>query len=108
MPADDLTFLFGEFVPRCTHDIDKTFDYQTLQYMAAGEVELMIGPRSFLLKGANFWSCYPGPRISFHVASGRKTWAHRYIAFRGPLVKRWEHDGLFPIEPQPLSGTRGI
>ncbi len=69
--------------------------------MAAGEVELMIGPRSFLLKGANFWSCYPGPRIAFHVASGRKSWAHRYIAFRGPLVERWARDGLFPIEPQP-------
>src|SRR5439155_12312078 len=101
MPLDDLTFLFGEFVPRCTHVIDKTFDdYQTLQYMAAGEVELSIGEQKRLLKGRNFWSCYPGPRISFHVAPGRKTWAHRYIAFRGPLVARWETDGLFPIAPQ--------
>ena len=100
MPADDLIFLFGEFVPRCTHDIDKVFDYQTLQYMAAGEVELSIDSRSYALSGANFWSCYPGPRIAFHVASGRKSWAHRYIAFRGALVERWKTDGLFPIEPQ--------
>jgi AraC-like DNA-binding protein len=101
MPSDDLTFLFGEFVARCTHQIDKTFDdYQTLQYMAAGEVELSIGGRGMLLRGRNFWSCYPGPKIAFHAAAGRKTWNHRYIAFRGPLVARWEADGLFPIAPQ--------
>ena len=102
MPTDDLTFLFGEFVPRCTHRIDKTFDdYQTLQFMAAGEVELSIDGRKQVLSGANFWSCYPGPRISFHVAPGKKTWTHRYIAFRGSRVKRWQRDGLFPIQPQP-------
>jgi AraC-like DNA-binding protein len=102
MLGDDLTFLFGEFVPRCTHRVDKTFDdYQTLQYMAAGAVELTIGLRKQLLAGKNFWSCYPGPRISFHVARGRKAWAHRYIAFRGPLVARWIAEGLFPVPPQP-------
>ena len=67
MLSDDLIFLFGEFVPRCTHEIDKTFDdYQTLQYMAAGAVELEIAGRKLSLAGRNFWSCYPGPRISFH------------------------------------------
>jgi AraC-like DNA-binding protein len=102
MLSDNLNFLFGEFVPRCTHDIDKTFDdYQTLQYMAGGEVELSIDGKKQLLRGRNFWSCYAGPRIAFHVAPGRSTWVHRYIAFRGPLVSRWEAAGLFPLAPQP-------
>jgi len=102
MLSDDLTFLFGESVARCTHVIDKTFDdYQTLQFMAAGEVELSIGGQKTLLKGRNVWSCYPGPRISFHVAPGKKTWTHRYIAFRGALVSRWQSEGLFPVAPLP-------
>ena len=101
MLSDDLTFLFGEFVPKCSHNIDKTFnDYQTLQFMAAGAVELDVGGRKHELAGANFWSCYAGPRISFHVTPGRRSWAHRYIAFRGPLVARWIAEGLFPVAPQ--------
>jgi AraC-like DNA-binding protein len=58
-----------------------------------------VGERNWRLEGKWFWSAYPGPRISFHVAEGHKTWRHRYIAFRGPLVERWEAEGLFPIAP---------
>ena len=44
MPTSDLTFLYGESVPKCTHVIDKHFvGYQTLQYMTAGGVELSVG-----------------------------------------------------------------
>lgn len=101
MPAADLTFLYGESVPRCTHRIDKLFaGYSTLQYMSAGGVELTVGPKVFALEGRWFWSAYPGPRIKFHAARGHKVWRHRYIAFRGKLVDRWRESGLFPIVPQ--------
>lgn len=104
----DLTFLQGQSVPRCTHEIDKRFDdYQTLQYMSSGGVELTIGDRPYLLAGRNFWSCFPGPRIRFHVAPGHPHWAHRFIAFRGPLVSRWTAEGLFPVRaPQRPPGNR--
>ena len=102
MLSDGLKFLYGESVPRCTHDIDKVFDgYCTLQYMSGGAVELVVGAAEYLLRGRWFWSAYPGPRIRFHVAAGTKSWRHRYIAFRGELVERWREQGLFPIEPQP-------
>jgi AraC-like DNA-binding protein len=101
MPAAELMFLYGESVPRCTHHIDKVFDnYFTLQLMTAGGVEVEIGAEKYMLRGRWFWSAYPGPRIYFHVAGGFKSWRHRYIAFRGPLVERWRGQGLFPIAPQ--------
>lgn len=101
MPSPDLTFLQGQSVPRCTHRIDKHFDdYQTLQYMSSGGVTLTIGDRSYPLTGRHFWSCYPGPRISFHPAPACPHWTHRFIAFRGPLVSRWTAEGLFPL-PAP-------
>jgi AraC-like DNA-binding protein len=107
MPAADLTFLYGQSVPECTHYINKHFEgYQTLQYMAGGAVELRIGSNEHQLAGRWFWSCYPGPRIRFHAAAGHATWVHRYIAFRGPLVSRWVADGLFPIKPQRPPGGR--
>jgi AraC-like DNA-binding protein len=109
MLGDDLNFLFGEFVPRCTHRVDKTFDdYQTLQYMAGGAVDLSIADRHYALEGHYFWSCYPGPRISFHVQPNRKSWVHRYIAFHGPLVARWVAEGLFPIAPPQTAPVDGM
>jgi AraC-like DNA-binding protein len=97
----ELTFLYGESVPNCTHRIDKHFvGYHTLQYMSGGGVSLSIGGRPFELFGRWFWSAYPGPRIAFCAAAGYRTWRHRYIAFKGPLVQRWTSAGLFPIEPQ--------
>ena len=103
----ELTFLYGESVPRCTHRIDKQFvGYNTLQYMSAGAVELTIGRERQELQGRCFWSAYPGPRIAFHAAPPTRAWRHRYIAFRGPRVQRWVNDGLFPIAPQPAPGDR--
>lgn len=103
----DLTFLYGESVPRCAHRIDKHFvGYNTLQYMSGGAVELSVGGERHELHGRWFWSAYPGPRIAFHAAAPAKTWRHRYIAFRGPRVRRWEDDGLFPIAPQPAPHDR--
>jgi AraC-like DNA-binding protein len=101
MPAADLIFLYGESVPICTHHIDKHYSgYCTLQYMAGGAVELGLGPKKYLLEGQWFWSAYPGPRMRFHPAAGHASWVHRYIAFQGPLLKRWEREGLFPVPPR--------
>lgn len=102
MPDSDLTFLYGEAVPRCTHHIDKHYvGYHTLQYSDGGAVELWIDDQRHLLQGRAFWSAYPGPRIRFHAATGHAWWSHRYIAFQGPLVKRWEREKLFPVAPRP-------
>jgi AraC-like DNA-binding protein len=105
MISAELSFLYGESVPRCTHHIDKVFvGYSTLQCMTAGGVELTVGERRQRLLGPWFWSAWPGPRIAFHVAPGYSSWRHRYIAFRGSLLKRWQQQRLFPIDPQPFAG----
>ena len=102
MPRAELIFLFGESVPACTHRVDKRFDgYSTLQYMAGGGVDLTVGARRQLMTGRWFWSAYPGPRVRFGPAAGFASWVHRYLAFTGPLVWRWERDGLFPVPPRP-------
>lgn len=109
MPRPEITFITGQYVPRCTHDIDKYFaDYQTLQYMEAGSVLVSIDGRAYALNGRSFWSAYPGPRIAFHAHPPTRTWVHRYLAFRGPLVQRWMEDGLFPVPPQPAPGNRSF
>ena len=107
MAEADLTFLYGESLPRCTHRIDKHFQgYFTLQYMSAGSVALAIDAARHVLTGRWLWSAYPGPRIAFHAAPPAKSWRHRYIAFRGPRVRRWMDAGLFPIAPQAAPGDR--
>jgi AraC-like DNA-binding protein len=98
-----IQFLFGQYVPRCTHRVDKRFDYYVLQYLDGGAVDLKVGEESFRMEGRWFWSSYPGPRISFHVAPPLRNWVHRYLAFRGPAVARWMKKGIFPIRPQPVT-----
>lgn len=106
MPRPDLFFLAGQSVPRCTHNVDKHFSaYQTLQYMDGGEVSLTIGDRGYALNGRWAWSGFAGPKIAFKPAGEGKTWVHRYVAFRGPLVKRWTEDGLFPVMPMPVAAS---
>lgn len=101
--ARSIQFLFGQFVPQCRHRIDKYFaDYYVLQYMDGGAVELRIDDETCHLEGRYFWSSYPGPRIRFHAAPPARSWVHRYLAFRGPVVKQWIKSGIFPIAPQPL------
>jgi AraC-like DNA-binding protein len=72
--------------------------------MDDGAVSLSVGDQDYALNGRWFWSAYPGPRIRFNAAVGTRFWVHRYVAFRGPLVARWQADGLFPIAPQRPSG----
>ena len=44
----DVQFLFGQFVPRCTHRIDKHFeDYNVLQFIDGGAVNLAIDQERF-------------------------------------------------------------
>ncbi len=101
-----IQFLFGQFVPQCNHNINKHFqDYFVLQYMDGGEVDLAVGDNSYKMHGRWFWSSYPGPKISFHASDLAKTWVHRYLAFRGGVVKEWINAALFPILPQQPSPT---
>jgi AraC-like DNA-binding protein len=74
--------------------------------MDRGSVDLTVDNKSWQMNGQWFWSCYPGPRIQFHPATTAGTWSHRYVAFRGSLIERWQRDGLFPVQPRavPASG----
>jgi len=100
MTGLQLHFLFGQFVPKCTHFIDKRFDgYHVLQFSNGGGVELTIDDETFAMQGRWWWSCYPGPRIAFKALSPGRHWVHRYVAFQGTMVDRWIADGLFPIPP---------
>lgn len=97
-----IDFLFGRFVPRCTHEVDKRFEgYAVLQYCAGGGVRLSFDGKQSTLEGRCFWSSYPGPRIAFKPLTAGSTWVHRYLAFRGPALARWEADGIFPVPPMP-------
>lgn len=100
--AETITFLFGQFVPLCTHRVDKRFDYNVLQLADGGAVDLYVDGKPHRIAGRKFWSSYPGPQIRFEPAEGHETWVHRYLAFRGPGVDRWRTAGLFPIEPQSV------
>ena len=104
MAIRDLQFLFSAFVPKCTHVVDKHFEgYSTLQFMEAGRVQLQIGQKQHVMDGPWCWSCHAGPRIRFRTAILGKTWVHRYLAFRGPAVARWQKALLYPIDPQAIS-----
>jgi AraC-like DNA-binding protein len=96
----DLTFLFGMFVPRCTHNIHRQFaDYCVIQFCAGGGVDLRIGPQPHRLEGRWWWSSYPGPTIAFKPLAPHRSWVHRYLAFRGPMVEEWRERALFPVLP---------
>ena len=71
--------------------------------MESGKVDLSVGADRHLLQGPSFWSAYPGPTIRFQPAAGFASWVHRYLAFKGPLVWRWQRDGLFPVPPQSVA-----
>lgn len=106
VPVAPITFLFGQFVPRCRHVIGKHFDdYNVIQYMHGGSVLLNVGSAVTRMEGRWWWSSYPGPRIAFKPAASKGTWVHRYLAFKGPAVERWSKEGLFPIAPTPASGA---
>ncbi|MBN8527552.1 MAG: hypothetical protein J0M02_19640, partial [Planctomycetes bacterium] len=104
----DLRFLHGSHQPRCAAVMDKRFaGYRTLQFMAAGSVELAYGQRIHRLAGTWVWPHHPGPRIRLR-ATGAGTWDHRYIAVAGPLAEAWADEGLWPLSPQRVEAADGI
>ena len=105
-----LFFLHCNHFPRCTAAVDKHFDgYWSLQLMTRGAVRLSYGDEPIReLRGVWVWACWPGPRIRFGRAPDQAYWVHRYVAFRGPLVGRWQEQGLLPFAPQrPSSAPPG-
>ena len=106
MLTPPLEILFGQHVPRCTHEVDKVYEgYYTLQLADGGRVRLRVGKEDATRQAPIIWSCYPGPRISFRPADGTAHWSHRFIAFRGPAVAQWISDGIFPVAPQQPRGS---
>jgi len=107
--ADDLTFLHCDHVPRCVATVDKVFDgYASVQFMKEGRLFLAYGDRHFTLSGAWVWTAWPGPRTVFRRAEGAAYWDHRYVAFRGPRVKGWAAQGLFPTEPVKIDQPQSL
>ena len=101
----DLTFLHCAHFERCEARIDKRFDgYASLQWMAAGAVELFYDERHHDLRAEQnhgwFWPAFGGPRIRFHAAREGGVWDHRYIAFVGPRLQSWKRAGLWLETPQ--------
>jgi AraC-like DNA-binding protein len=107
--TSELVFLHSAYIPRCTAVVDKRFaGYYAVQLMTRGNVRLKYDQQGYELRGRWMWSCWPGPRIYFSRADGASDWAHRYVAFTGPLVGRWLEMNLLPFHPQPLPSTRII
>src|SRR4051794_24178084 len=106
---DDLTFLHGSRIPRCSAEVDKHFDgYYTLQFMTVGAVDLFYDRQHHLLEGRWCWTAFPGPWIRFRRAYGCSWWDHRYVAVNGPVAVRWLAEGLFAKGAQPAPKEPGF
>lgn len=101
--TDELTLLHAAHRPHCIASVDKVFNYYTIQLMIRGQVELFYDETRYLMKDRWLWPCYPGPLIRFHEFPRGRSWNHRYIAFSGPLVRRWEAGGIMLTQPWRLS-----
>ncbi len=105
--ARDLVFLHSNCVPDCASRVDKHFaDYYTLQFMSGGGVELSYDSEAHAMTGRWFWTAFPGPHIRFHPGVGHATWNHRYVAFRGPLMRDWLAAGIWLRGAQPAPPGR--
>lgn len=97
----DLEFLHGRHFPRCAAVIDKRFpDYCSLQMITGGAIDLQYDQQRYQLTGRWVFLSYPGPWIHFERSAGQACWVHRYVAFRGVLMTRWQESGLLPFQPQ--------
>lgn len=104
MSDRDLVFLHCGRMPHCQASVNKHFDgYTTLQFMSEGSVEVGYDHDVYRLDGCWYWPAFPGPRITMRRAPGCRSWVHRYVAFRGPLVAEWHAQGLIPPRPQPAA-----
>jgi AraC-like DNA-binding protein len=102
---DELTLLHADHRPKCIASVDKHFTYHTIQMMSRGQVELFYDDQRKLMRGKWCWPCHPGPTIRFHEYPKGRSWDHRYIAFTGPMIRRWDADGLLLTEPIELSDS---
>lgn len=107
--AVDLTILHGQHTVRCGARVDKRFDYQSIQLMTRGGIELFYDNQRFEMRGGWVWPCHPGPRIRFHARPTSRSaggwWEHRYVAFTGPRVAGWRADGLLLSGPQAVDAV---
>lgn len=98
----DLILLHGAHTRDCTANLDKRFDYHTVQLMTRGGVELFYDGQRHELHKSWAWPCHPGPRVRFHAWPRGTAWEHRYVAFTGPRVAAWRSAGLLLSNPQAL------
>ena len=103
-----LTFLHCGYTPQCMATVAKKFDYFTLQLMTRGELALCYEAEAHVLRGGWVWPTFPGPMTRFERAAGCPWWEHRYVAFQGAAVSRWQAEGLWPGGPQPLPGEQVV
>ncbi len=103
MGLHELIFLHCGFTSSCTARVDKRFDgYNTLQFISDGHVVVSYDDQDYELRGSWYWPAYPGPRIRMRLADGSRSWIHRYVAFKGPLVAHWRSEGMLPEHPQRI------
>jgi len=101
---DDFTPLHFGHTPRCDAVVDKHFEgYWTIQLKTTGRAYLAYDQQRTTLDGPWAWPCYPGPRIRFGALRPRHWWHHRYLAFTGPCITRWQSEGLWLRDAQPLT-----
>lgn len=104
MRNNDIIFLHAKNTPICPGRRGKRFtDYWAIQYSRSGAVELSCDGACSILEGSWLWVTYPGPEFVYRPAPGHRSWHHRYVAFKGPLVSEWSNDGLLPKEPIDLN-----
>ena len=99
----DLEFLHGRHLPRCTAVGIRFPDYCSLQMSDSAASISVTTSSSTSSPGAQVFLSYPGPWIHFQRSAGQPYWVHRYVAFRGALMTRWQEAGLLPFMP-PRAG----
>ena len=97
----DLEFLHGRHLPRCTAVWIALPDYCSLQMMTGGGIDLRYDQQQYQLSGRHRSSCRtPARGFTSSGSAGQPYWVHRYVAFRGALMTRWQEAGLLPFMPQ--------
>ena len=98
----DLEFLHGRHLPRCTAVVDSGPDYCSLQMMRPAGASISVTTSSSTSSpGSTGLLVVPRPVDSLPAARpGNPYWVHRYVAFRGALMTRWQEAGLLPFMPQ--------
>lgn len=80
-------------------------DYYTLQFLASGEVDLWIEGKYYHLNQPVFWCTRPNTLIHYKPDPENGI-HHRYIAFKGRVVKNWDADGFFDFQFTQVPSSR--